>query len=313
MNAAQAKQIRLTDILARLGHTPAKTSGDDVWYPSPFREEEEPSFKINVRENVWYDFGAGEGGNVLDFMMRLNQHRSVSQALQELESLMGRPSKARDTETLELFATAQSIPVSPKRTAENTLTVRKVQPLQNAALVQYLASRGIPRGIAAAYVQEMYYTRDEKPYFAIAFANDEGGYELRNPYFKGVQGTKATTLLLPQNQSENASKTVAIFEGFIDFLSWLVWQNQTEPKTAVLIMNSVALKARAEEQIRENGFENVHLYLDHDNAGYQLTTHFQESLSGCTVTDCSNLYADYKDMNAMLMANPVQKRTATGR
>ena len=29
------------------------------------KEEHEPSFKVNTDRNLWYDFGAGKGGNII--------------------------------------------------------------------------------------------------------------------------------------------------------------------------------------------------------------------------------------------------------
>ena len=43
--------------------SPVKQQGNGLWYKSPLREEHEPSFKVNTDRNLWYDFGAGKGGN----------------------------------------------------------------------------------------------------------------------------------------------------------------------------------------------------------------------------------------------------------
>jgi len=64
----------------------------------------------------------------------------------------------------------------------------------------------------------MYYTYNGKSYFALAFANESGGYELRNRYYKGCYGHKDISLIPGRN---TASKSVAVFEGFMDFLSAL--------------------------------------------------------------------------------------------
>ena len=37
----------------------------DVYKRQPLREEHEPSFKVNTDRNLWYDFGAGNGGNII--------------------------------------------------------------------------------------------------------------------------------------------------------------------------------------------------------------------------------------------------------
>ena len=41
-----------------LGYNPVRRQGDSLWYKSPFRDEQEPSFKVNMERNLWYDFDA---------------------------------------------------------------------------------------------------------------------------------------------------------------------------------------------------------------------------------------------------------------
>ena len=82
MNIQEAKSIVLADYLQSLGITPCKKQGANLWYYSPFREETEPSFKVNTARNEWYDFGLGKGGNIIDFVMEQYGAGSVSQALQ---------------------------------------------------------------------------------------------------------------------------------------------------------------------------------------------------------------------------------------
>ncbi len=61
----------------------------------------------------------------------------------------------------------------------------EVLPLQSRALLHYLQERGIPSAIAIANCKEMRYSTHGKRYFAVAFGNCGGGYEIRNPFFKG--------------------------------------------------------------------------------------------------------------------------------
>ena len=72
MNSSQAKKISLYSLMHHIGRSPVdvRKSGDEVWYCSPFRNEKTGSFKIKLSENVWYDFGEGAGGNIIDFVMR---------------------------------------------------------------------------------------------------------------------------------------------------------------------------------------------------------------------------------------------------
>lgn len=44
--------------------------GGELWGLSPFKDENTPSFSVNLEKKFWYDFSAGCGGNLLDFVMR---------------------------------------------------------------------------------------------------------------------------------------------------------------------------------------------------------------------------------------------------
>lgn len=68
---------------------------------SPFRSETEPSFKINLERNIWYDFGLGTGGNVIDFAMQHFNMGTVGSALGSLDQLMGSPNSSVSTHAQE--------------------------------------------------------------------------------------------------------------------------------------------------------------------------------------------------------------------
>jgi DNA primase len=73
MNIHDIKQISITGYLQRHGYTPAQTKGINHWYYSPFRQEQTPSFKVNTERNLWYDFGTGEHGDIIDLVCALNR------------------------------------------------------------------------------------------------------------------------------------------------------------------------------------------------------------------------------------------------
>ena len=70
-----------------------------------------------------------------------------------------------------------------------------------------------PSTVAIANCKEMRYTTHGKRYFAVAFGNESGGYEIRNPFFKGCVPPKDVTLL------PVGSTTCNVYEGFMDYLS----------------------------------------------------------------------------------------------
>lgn len=44
--------------------------GGELWGLSPFKAENTPSFSLNPEKKFWYDFSAGIGGNLVDFVMQ---------------------------------------------------------------------------------------------------------------------------------------------------------------------------------------------------------------------------------------------------
>ena len=208
MNCNQAKQISIIDYLGSIGINPAKHQNNSVFYCSPLRNEETPSFKVHVNGYVWYDFGTGAHGNILDLVMMLNSI-DITGALKILE----KPGLTKH----DYFFSEQQKSNSP------AIEIKHVQPLRNLALIQYLNSRKISYQKAAKFVQEAYYRVNEKQYFSLAFKNDKGGFEFRNKYSKNSNDPKTITTI------PGTKETVNIFEGFINFLSYLEYGASRSP------------------------------------------------------------------------------------
>ena len=279
MNIEQAKQIPLEDFLRRLGYEPSRQSRDQLWYVSPLRDEDTPSFKVNRSRNAWFDFGLGKGGDIVDLVKQLEGIGNVSEALVRIEELVGgSPPPTRLPRTF----------VEHER--EPTLELTSIGPVQSKSLVGYMRARGVDPQRVQRYVQEAHYRRGGDRYFALAFANNSVGYELRNPNFKGTLGTKDITVF------EGNPNWVLVFEGFFDFLS-LVMLEGGKPDGTVIVLNSVAKREKALETIRKLNPKIVELYRDHDPAGEQLVSFFQTGLPTAEVIDKSELYRGYNDLN----------------
>lgn len=69
----EIKSIPLAAFLSHIGHEPAARKGTRLWYKSPLRQEQTPSFKVETTLNCWYDFGLGRGGNIIDLAAELYQ------------------------------------------------------------------------------------------------------------------------------------------------------------------------------------------------------------------------------------------------
>jgi len=286
MNSQQAKRIPLSGILERLGHQPDHEVRGELWYHSPFRREAEASFKINQERNIWYDFGEGEGGNVLDFVMKYHNLASIPEALDQLANLEG---KGKIESILP--------PTVTDNTPSSQIEVRKIQPLENTVLIAYLKERGITAATARPHVKEIYYARKGKQYFALAFPNEKGGYELRNPYYKGTHGSKSISLVKKRDMED--SEAVTVFEGFMDFLSALQYYGKSIT-TPVIVMNSAMMRERTVEVIRELEASKVYLYTQHDEQGIAARDYIMQELRQLETVDNSTLYAGYEDFNDFL-------------
>ncbi len=279
MNIEQAKQIPLEDFLRRLGYEPSRQGRDQLWYVSPLRDEDTPSFKVNRSRNAWFDFGLGKGGDIVDLVKQLEGLGSVSEALVRIEELVGgSPPPTR------------SPPASIEHEPVPALELTTIGPVQSKSLLGYMRARGIDPHRVKELVQEAHYRRGGDRYFALALANNSGGYELRNPNFKGTLGTKDITIF------EGDPNWVLVFEGFFDFLS-LVMLEGGKPDGTVIVLNSVAKREKALETIHKLNPKIVELYGDHDAAGEQLVPFFRTGLPNVEVIDKSELYRGYDDLN----------------
>jgi len=199
LSLSETKEMDMVDYLSGLGYEPLKIRNNDYWYLSPLREERTPSFKINRHLNRWYDHGLGKGGNLIDFGIEY-YHCSVGKLLDKLNGN---------------FSFQKPIASPLKNTNEPDTKIKALRDfaLSSYALLRYLEQRRIPLEIAEKYCREVRYELNAKTYYGIGFKNDSGGFEIRNPYFKGSSSPKDITTF------KNGSDEAVVFEGFTDFLS----------------------------------------------------------------------------------------------
>lgn len=281
----KANAIDLVDYLESLGYAAVKKSNQDYWYLSPLRDERTASFKVDRNKNIWFDFGAGIGGSLIDFAIRYHQC-SVKELLYKLEQEQG-----------------MTFPVhQPSRTDQpitDKITIKDIRAIANPVLKQYLQDRNITLSVAKRHCTEIEFEVNHWKQQAIGFKNDLGGYELRNPEFKGSNSPKSVTHI------KNNPDRLLVFEGFFDFLSFLCYNRASAPKNyflatdgeSFLILNSLAFFERS--RMLMESYQNIDLFLDRDSAG-QRTTQLALGWSS-KFSDKSELYRAYKDLNDFLV------------
>lgn len=289
MNISEAKQIRIVDYLRLLGYEPKHVRDGQYWYLSPFREEKTPSFKVNDRLNEWYDFGAATGGDLVELGKHLYGTDSVSEVLAHIERHAG------------INGLPRIRSVTLLRPVEAEMKDVRVVPLRHHALLSYLHSRMIDADIGRTFCKEIHYELRRRRYFGLAFSNLSGGYEVRNPYYKGCLKNKDVSLI---RQSHGKTQShVCIYEGFMDFLSYMTLRQAEDRRICIevpcdhLVLNSVNNLKKALGHLQEYSF--IHCYLDNDLAG-QKTVETIASLYVGKVNNESYRYDGYKDLNDYL-------------
>ena len=279
MQLHDIKQISIVAYLARAGHKPKLIKGVNYWYCSPLRSELTPSFKVNAERNQWYDFGTGDHGDIIDLVCAL-QHCATAEAMRRL-------SRLKETLSAESFSFGGTTPL---RSQAPSMELISIQDVKHPKLLLYLEERGLQPSETSPFLSEIYYKVSEKCFFALGFPNDAGGWELRNPYFKGCFAPKAITTIKGTD-----SHKLQLFEGFMDFLSWR--KLHPEGQDDSIMLNSLTLLPKLIPSLHP--YPIIESFLDNDEAGDRATKQLFDA--GLPVKDMRACYTPYKDVNEYLV------------
>lgn len=288
MNIKKIKQIKLQDFLASMGCKPVKQYGVNFMYLSPLRTEKHASFKVNTEINQWYDFGIGRGGNIIALAELLYNSSDVSYLIHQIER--NAPSSV-----------SGSLPTVKPITPQNSFEHLQVLPITHPALIKYLEERCIDVETARTVCKELHFDTRGKHYFGIGFPNIAGGYEIRNPFFKGCIAPKD----ISHFYAEDPKKVCFVFEGFMDFLSFMTLRKLKNPQQTglslqdYLVLNSVTNIHKTAKRLSR--YDSVQCFLDNDEAGRNAYLQLSKEL-GKSITDASTLYNGFKDLNEYLCA-----------
>ncbi len=291
-----AKNISIVQILSKNGYEPTKQDNTRFWYTSPLRSEKTASFAV-YKDNSFYDFGLGFGGDVIALTSKLLNLNFV--------------------ETVKMLLNTQNFSfVSPKiekTTKDTQIKIESIKPLKNPFFLNYIKKRSVSIEIAEKYLSEIYYKTSDtqtKPYFGIGMQNASNGYEVKNiksnQYF--CLGTKDITII-----DNGYFDTFVVFEGMFDFLAFLTYYDKPI-KSNVIILHSVSNVSKFLECVGDTT-KKICLFLDNDQAGNQATEkiflRFAETPK-ISVLDFRNIYQNNKDFCDFLGQNVPKNDQKTG-
>ena len=277
------KRYSIVEYLEKKGIRPVRRTPAYAMYRSPLREETRPSFKVDTEKNLWIDYAEGRGGSIIDLCMRLEGH-TLSEAIRRL----GQNAPVNGTYSfLNDFVPNNSQPVMAVNGARRLIEISDTLP---SHFQEYLTKvRCINLEKAMPFLKCISYEVRGRHYQAIGFANLSGGYELRdNKTFKGTIAPKDITPIFTDR-----AEPVCIFEGFMDFLSFLSMKE--EITNHCLVMNSVSNVARTIRYLNDRHLTNIRAFLDNDEAGRRAVQDFIKA--GFHVEDMNIHYKDFKDLN----------------
>ncbi len=277
--------ISIKAYLAQQNIHPMIEKGNVAMYHSPLREDMNASFKVDLEKNLWIDFGTGEGGTMIDLVMKFKKC-SVHEAMIAL--------------TNELITSVSQYDNATERQADSfsfhgkdAINIQRVTELVHPALLQYLNKRAIDTNLAREHCKQIHYGIGDRNYFAIGFKNDSNEWNLRNEYFKGC-----TSMDISTHRAVDSS-TCIVFEGFMDYLSYLSMNKLKKSNDNIVILNSTSNLSKAIDFIKSQ--DKIFTYLDNDEGGRKAT----ECISQVSKThfNKSSEFAKFKDLNEFHIAN----------
>ncbi|MDY6206882.1 MAG: toprim domain-containing protein [Prevotella sp.] len=281
------KRYPIVEYLERKGIKSVRRTPAYALYRSPLRAETHPSFKVDTEKNLWIDYAEGRGGSIIDLCMRL-ENCTLSEAIHRLGQT------APDDTAYSFhndFAQNNSQPIMAANGTRKLISISDTLPPH---LQEYLTKvRCIDLEKAKPFLKCISYEVRGRHYQAICFTNLSGGYELRdNGSFKGTIAPKDITPVFTDKITDKM-QPIYVFEGFMDFLSFLSMKEKVA--NPCLVMNSVSNVVRTVRYLNDRHLTHIRAFLDNDDAGRRAVEEFARA--GFQVEDMSRYYKDFKDLN----------------
>lgn len=313
MRTQDARNIHIVDYLDRIGAQFARsqmgTHGLEFVFHSPNRDDRKPSLCVNIEKNIWSDVPQGAWGRLIELVCYLNAlaSNSVREALAILDRLyptvpafLTLPSMRSNT----AMAYWQTGAIAGNRATglkkKGAIDVIRTGPLCYYPLVDYLSNtRHITWDIAVNIVEEVHYKIQATGTIcrAIGFRCGET-YALRNKYFKWFSGPGVGLRVF-----ERKTNAVVVFEGFMDYLTYLSAKKLIQPQKTVVVMNSSTMQSKLIEFIRQHPtISTIEYFRDRDEeqgkqTGLLSFQNLQRALPAHRVMDCSVHYQGFNDLN----------------
>lgn len=285
MNAEQiqkAKDIPIEDFLLERGYKPVKKGGKYLHYLSMIRDEKESSFRVNLSNNKWKDYGMP--GTQWDDIIGLVQSMDNCNFTEAISTLLGAK-----------IIKSRRVVIEPHVPG---IEVLSITPLKAKPLIEYLQSRGVDIDLARLYCSQAVLRfptspiNPEQRHSYIAFRNDKGGYEFRNHYRTSISKRSSSPKYF--TRIEGDPNRYNLFEGFVDMLSILTKYQKLKFSNTTVVLNSLVNLMYLYETLKTNEENNI--FLNNDEAADKYIWKGDDKSKIVSLKDQGIPYTDRRDM-----------------
>ena len=299
------KKYPLPVVLSKLSIMPADrkdpASGRKYYiYTASYRGERNHSLSVFYSKDKWLykDHATGEYGTSLDLLVRFGFFELWRVAAEYIASEF---LHMNITAPMPRCYYASAIP-APAQEQDTAIKISSSTPIIGSSAESYLCHvRCIPVEIAARYMRfvSYKYPGNSQKYYGMAWPTVRGGWSIRWPKDLGKGKGKAFVgpggpSFFPVVQGQQ-TQTCLVFEGIMDFLSFIVLAGG-EQRTDAVILNSVDNINEA-KKIMTN-YKTINCFLDNDNAGKNATKEIITAFANAV--DHAPEYAPHNDLNEFL-------------
>lgn len=317
MTIDEIKSVSIVQFLETEGFQYAYIHRGNYWYLSPFRAESSPSFNVSPTKNLWNDFGANSGGNIINLVQKMhplwNNHQVLTYLEQQIKShnlKYAEDYEAMTKEQQRINRWNQSQIVEKMKESKSITFIDRICKLSHPNLKSYISQRRVDFEVAQDFCKEIHYHINDKHYYAIAFENIDGGMEIRNKYCKRSIGKKTISIIRTNGESH---PECCIFEGLFDMLTyaslkkWMMdIQLYIECECDYIVLNSISNIKTALPYLQK--YNVIHCYLDNDAAGAATMKKIKDEYSD-KVIDESIRYRNFKDLNDVINGTVKKQQT----
>lgn len=310
MDIKTAKSILLDEFILNATGATGKLRNGCLWYCSPYRNENSPSFKLTRDKLAWYDHGVGEGGNIIDLALRMSKSDEVKDALGYIENVMG---SGYIIQTPIVEFKPMTDPVEPYYSLISSDEFEVFDRFrQLTPHAKYMSGRGLDLEAIAPYLENVKFNvkTDAKKgvYNGVGMANISGGYETRanlfgTGYKKTTVGEKDISVFQAKDSSYNAQdwhrKPWFAFYSMMDFLTFITLDKPPMGAYNFTVIHGDGLASKAIEYLSKiEPCTLIHYpHNDHNGNGQRAMFDIMAALPTWKHGDRMYSYEPYKDLN----------------